>query len=307
MVYAFSPFKFGHEAVIIFFVLSGFVIHLKQSDRNYNLDDFKILAYFKKRVIRIYPTLLISFVLCITLDYFIYLFIHPSFQDIFSKYNLSGFLFNLFLIPDAPIWGHNFPVWSLKHEWFFYLSYPLILLLSSRSYIAAILTITILYLSYLLGFRIPYVGPAAYTLTVWSLGCLLANLYKNNKFTKYVPYLLFLILIYPFLSKSDQYYPISDLVFGLVVMGGLSIIILYKRSLINSILTRFAWLGTFSYSIYLLHSPFLNFYQSVILKYEHTLPYHLWFVLLSIIITIPVIYLIYYFTERLAVSYKRKI
>src|SRR5258708_38324844 len=33
MVYFLSVFKFGHQAVIVFFVLSGFVIHLQQAKR----------------------------------------------------------------------------------------------------------------------------------------------------------------------------------------------------------------------------------------------------------------------------------
>lgn len=307
MVYAFSPFKFGHEAVIIFFVLSGFVIHLKQSDKAYNFENFKVLAYLKKRLIRIYPTLIVSFILCIILDYLLFYFTRISFQDIFSKYSYSSFFFNLFLIPEGAIWGYNFPVWSLKHEWFFYILYPFLLWLLSKNYLLPLLVIATFYISYILGFSIPYIGSAAYTLMVWSLGCILASLYKRNKLIKYVTCLLLLSLIYPFINKSDQYYPLSDLVFGLIVMGALSAVISCKQRLINSILTKFAWLGTFSYSIYLLHSPFLNFYQGLILNYQHTLPYHLWFVLLSIIITIPVIYIIYYFTERIAINYKRKI
>lgn len=307
MVYAFSPFKFGHEAVIIFFVLSGFVIHLKQSDKNYNFENFKVLTYLKKRVIRIYPTLIISFLLCIMLDYLSFFFIQISFQDIFSKYSSSSFFFNLFLIPEAPIWGYNFPIWSLKHEWFFYLLYPLLLWLSNKHTSFSILVVTGLFASYGLGIRIPYVGTAAYTLMVWSLGCILAFIYKNTNQIKWLPCLLILSFIYPYIPESNQYYILMDLVFGLIVMGVLSIIILYRQNIVSSILTRFTWLGTFSYSIYLLHSPFLNFYQTLILNYKHALPYHLWFVFLSIIITIPIIYVIYYCTERIAINYKRKI
>ncbi|MCZ4221793.1 acyltransferase family protein [Pedobacter rhodius] len=309
MVYAFSSFKFGHEAVIIFFVLSGFVIHLKQSDKNYNFEHFNVFTYFKKRVIRIYPTLIVSFILVIILDYFAWLFTQTNFQEIFSKYSYNSFFFNLFLIPDATIWGYNFPVWSLKHEWFFYILYPFLLWLAKRHYVLALLIIIGLYTSYAFGFSIPYIGTAAYTLTVWSLGCVLAGIYKNMNSMKWISYLLLLCFVYPFINKSNSYYPLSDAIFGLIVVGSLSIIIAYKNSPVNGFLKKFAWLGAFSYSIYLLHAPFLNFYQTLILNYRqsHALPYHLWFVLLSIMVTIPIIYLIYYFTERIALNYNRKI
>jgi peptidoglycan/LPS O-acetylase OafA/YrhL len=309
LVYFFSLFKFGHEAVIVFFVLSGFVIHLKQADRNYNFTNFKTVEYFKKRMLRIYPTLIVSFMVCIVLDYFSYLLTNTSLLAAFAKYSYSSFFYNLFLIPDAPIWGDNFPIWSLKHEWFFYMLYPLLLWLSNKHIGLSILLIIGLYASYALGFRIPYIGTAAYTLLVWSFGCLLAYLYKNNNKIKWIPYFLVLSFIYPSINKSYQYYPLLDLTFGLIMMGLLSIIILNKTPIVNKILKNFAWLGSFSYSIYLLHSPFLNLYQTIILNHQpnHKLPYHLWFVILSIVITLPIIYLIYYYTERFAINYKQKI
>lgn len=309
MVYLFSIFKFGHEAVIIFFVLSGFVIHLKQADANYDFSNFKIFLYLKKRLIRIYPTLLVSFLLCIILDYVAHLIVNEDLSSLFSKYHYKDFFFNLFLIPDAPIWGENFPIWSLKHEWFFYMLYPLLLWISKKNLAVAFIIVLGLYISFAFGFRIPYIGAASYTLLVWGLGCLLAGLYKNGHAIKYIPYLLVLCLVYPFINRSEQYYPLMDLLFGLIVMAFLSTVILYKNNITAVFLQRFAWLGTFSYSIYLLHSPFLSLYQKVLLNQQanHNLPYHFWFVLLSIVVTLPIIYLIYYFTERVAINYKRKI
>lgn len=309
MTYFFGLFKFGHEAVIIFFVLSGFVIHLKQSHKGYNLEDFKFIYYLKKRIIRIYPTLLASFLLCIVLDYVGYLLTKESFFSIFGKYNYSSFFYNFFLIPEAPIWGNNFPVWSLRHEWFFYILYPFLLWLTSKHFSISLFIITGLYISYVSGFVIPYIGSASYTLMIWSLGCILASFYTNNTSIKWIPYLLSIFFIYPFINNSEESRPFSDFVFGLIVMGGLAVIVLNRGGMINNILKKSAWLGTFSYSIYLLHSPFLNLYQKLILNYlpNRSLPYHLWYVLLSVIVTLPVIYLIYYYTERIAINYKQKI
>lgn len=58
MVYFFSVFRFGHEAVIIFFVLSGFVIHLKYADPNYQITDFKLVEYLKKKSNKNIPNLI---------------------------------------------------------------------------------------------------------------------------------------------------------------------------------------------------------------------------------------------------------
>ena len=309
LVYFFGLFKFGHEAVIIFFVLSGFVIHLKQANIDYNFQNFKTITYIKKRVIRIYPTLLVSFLLCVLVDFLFYKFT-PSSLEIFSKYTLSSFLYNLFLIPDAPIWGHNFPVWSLKHEWFFYMMYPFLLWLSHKNLFFPLIVALGLYSTYFLGFNIPLVGPAAYTLLVWFLGSLLALAYKNSHtLLKYIPYLLLFCFLYPFLNRSVDNYPVLDLCFGLITMGFLALIILEKIPVINHLLLQVTWIGTFSYSLYLLHLPLLNLFKAIIInsEYDGGAPYHLWYVILAILVITPIIYLIYYLTERLAINYKKKI
>ncbi|WP_343523813.1 acyltransferase [Pedobacter sp.] len=309
MVYVFGLFKFGHEAVIVFFVLSGFVIHLKQADKNYSFQNFKVISYLKKRVIRIYPTLLVSFLVCVLTDLLIYRFATND-LTIFSKYTLSNFLYNVFLIPEAPIWGNNFPVWSLKHEWFFYLLYPLLLWSYQRYKPLPIFISFVLFFAYLLHLRIPFIGAAAYTLSIWLLGVILASLYKKDlTLINYIHYLIGLGFVYLLIDRENSdYYPFLDLCFGLIATGVLALIIKNKLPLVNKFLVAVSGLGAFSYSLYLLHFPILNLFKEIALRYtsNHQLPYHLWGVLLAIIITMPLIYAIYYCTERVAINYKKK-
>ena len=68
-IYGF-PFRFGQEAVMVFFILSGFVIHYSLC--NNTSENFKI--YFFKRTKRIYPI----YILALILSYIIY------------RYNLKG-------------------------------------------------------------------------------------------------------------------------------------------------------------------------------------------------------------------------
>src|SRR6516164_10849165 len=60
IVHLLSAFRWGHEAVIFFFVLSGFVIHLRYAAglANGSRDRFDFWPYFVRRARRLYPPLL---------------------------------------------------------------------------------------------------------------------------------------------------------------------------------------------------------------------------------------------------------
>src|SRR3982751_2834530 len=63
LIYLLSLFIYGHQAVIFFFILSGFVIHVKYSQNlasNYTRFDLK--DYFKRRFKRIYPPLIFALI-----------------------------------------------------------------------------------------------------------------------------------------------------------------------------------------------------------------------------------------------------
>ncbi|ARV61233.1 hypothetical protein BZZ01_23800 [Nostocales cyanobacterium HT-58-2] len=113
-------FRFGQEAVMLFFLLSGFVIYY--SSNKYQIKSFK--NYFIRRIRRIYPlficTLFLSYVFAsLTAGNFI----------LIDKFNLIG---NLLMLQDFStgkpgIWFNpfleNLPLWSLSYEWWFYMMF----------------------------------------------------------------------------------------------------------------------------------------------------------------------------------------
>lgn len=309
MVYFFSLFKFGHEAVIVFFVLSGFVIHLKQTKPSYSYPNFNWKNYFKKRLIRIYPPFLASMILCVLRDYVLTLIDSVEFAGIFDKYTINSLINNLLLIPGTEPWGYNYPSWSLKHEWVFYILYPFVLYLNHNNFKITILIILGLYISYLLGYSIPFIGEVAYTFVVWNFGVLIAHYYNKQdfKYFKYFPLFIIITVIYVPTYALFNSYAIKDILFGLIMAGFLSFLLITKNKLVLNSLNKLTWLGAFSYSIYILHYPLLNLYQSLFYYINHTnkLPYHLWHVVIFTLISLPLIYLIYYFTERFAINYKK--
>ena len=113
-------FRFGEEAVILFFLLSGFVINfsfVKSRDKTFR-------TYFFKRATRIYIPLLIVLVL----GYMVECYGAGQVVDAHPK----DLLLNLMMLQDISSlkpnvvvdpYMHNSPLWSLSYEWWFYMLY----------------------------------------------------------------------------------------------------------------------------------------------------------------------------------------
>ncbi len=118
-------FSFGPEAVIAFFLLSGFVI-------SYSCEDLlscrkSLSEYFLNRFIRIYPT----FVFALLITYFLDCFRSGSVLPL----DLKQLLGNLLMTQDLAwmkrgavidTFGSNAPLWSLSYEWWFYIAFGLV-------------------------------------------------------------------------------------------------------------------------------------------------------------------------------------
>ncbi len=121
-------FTAGDIAVGYFFVLSGFIITLayyRPANR------FNFPGYLLARFSRIYPVYLLSFAL--TCLFYI---------EILSKIKLGKVLANIFLyqawFPDYAF-SFNIAAWSLSVEIFFYLVFPILVMLFKRSSIKTVL------------------------------------------------------------------------------------------------------------------------------------------------------------------------
>lgn len=128
-------FAFGQEAVIVFFILSGFTI----SEAFEKKPTQSARAYFAKRFTRIYIPLVFTFLLFyITRSVIAGVAVDPDFKTM---------LMNLAMLQDdqstkpgviAAPYLHNYPLWSLSYEWWFYvLFYPIARYISraTQSYI----------------------------------------------------------------------------------------------------------------------------------------------------------------------------
>jgi peptidoglycan/LPS O-acetylase OafA/YrhL len=118
---------FGRGAVIIFFVISGYLVGGSLLSRSLQSNTFK--RYAVDRLTRLYvvlvPTLLLTWLLA-------YWQCHAGMQC-FSKdtdWSLSTLFGNLMFQQGIRFenWGGNYPLWSLANEFLYYLAFPIILI-----------------------------------------------------------------------------------------------------------------------------------------------------------------------------------
>ena len=115
------PFRFGQEGVLIFFLLSGFVICYSYGGGPAGGHDFG--AYLMKRGRRIYPI----FILSLFLAYAIQCLAAGQFVPV----GMTSLFGNLFMLQDHPEkpgvfllpFADNMPLWSLSYEWWFYMMF----------------------------------------------------------------------------------------------------------------------------------------------------------------------------------------
>jgi len=115
-----NVFRFGQEAVILFFLLSGFVINYSwQKSENKTFG-----SYFSKRFFRIYIPLFIVL--------FLGWVVESAKVGVLVDLEIKNLLLNIFMLQDVGAlkpnvivepYMHNNPLWSLSYEWWFYMMY----------------------------------------------------------------------------------------------------------------------------------------------------------------------------------------
>ncbi len=101
----------GDAAVVLFFILSGFVLSYKlRFDFNENSTSSVFIGFFIKRFLRLYPPLLISVLGMILVLFFVFYYFSIPMSDFYFSY--ASFWRNILLIsPDV-----NGPTWTIIVE-----------------------------------------------------------------------------------------------------------------------------------------------------------------------------------------------
>jgi len=327
LMYLLSAFVFGHEAVILFFVLSGFVIHLRYADQlkqHGAQATFDWLPFVGRRARRLYPPFLFAMLLTLLLDTLGRTLGYPIYnqQTIYPLINSN--ITSIFDVPTglatlafvgkiyAQDWGWNGPFWSLTYEWWFYMTYPLCWWLSKRSIGLATGVIAVAYaLSYVIAYP-PLLGIVQLTssaLLIWWFGALLADVYTgriNLRFAWIAPLILFVPLALVsgrFLPDTSARPQIQDLLWGFGFTGVLALCCAWQVH--GRSLRWLEWLkplGDFSYTLYVTHFPILVFLSGFLMAQSPRLPRDFGWVAVGIGVCLAFAYVAYRLIEQPALQ-----
>jgi len=264
---------FGHQAVIIFFILSGFLVGggVLARGKNFSWSD-----YFPARLTRLWLVLIPALVFTAICDYLTLNTLPNAFDGVLSSLWNSGpsspegfgwkvFLANgLFLQTiEVPVFGSNGPLWSLANEFWYYILFPLIACGLSFTGTAGLLKRGfLLLLALCIAFWLPREIINYFLIWVMGVACfLLIRKYPvriNRKLTFVAIIIFFLSLVSTkFFHGSDHSAIVSDIIVGLCFSMVLICLNGYQvpwrsQALLSAVIKK---VSEFSYSLYLFHFP----------------------------------------------------
>ena len=267
---------FSHESVIVFFVLSGFLITGSIVNAR-KKESFSVLNYGLDRLVRLWIVLIPGLVLTLVIDR---LGIHwfgtnPAYLgtiqytgniDVAANLNAPTFFGNIFFLQGIRVntFGSNTPLWSLTNEFWYYVLFPAIYFLFylKKIWIRVSLSILTITIFFLIG-----QGILLYFL-VWLIGS--ALFFVKENFPAPSVRLKQILLVAGIIAFGIYFYElrisgpldwVKDILSGLIT-AVLCFVGLYsdmRSKLISRIVSFFSGM---SYSLYVIHLPLALFLSS---------------------------------------------
>jgi peptidoglycan/LPS O-acetylase OafA/YrhL len=312
-----SVFKFGHEMVLFFFVLSGFVIHLKYALQLGKGPDtnFSFGSYFMKRFRRIMPPYLFAILLTFICDsivahYQFSIYTHTTplplvNQNITFYHSWASFIGNIFFLQDSyvPVFGSNGSVWSLKYEWYFYMLYPVLLYFNKRFPQLTIAGVAGIFLLYVAGFHTGFVlfDQVVACVFSWWMGAYIADIYTERvQVSRWLIYpLIAIVPMIPLIHTSGIAPLIKDQIVAFGFSGLLLLLLDYRSKRAVRGFGRLKWLGDCSYTLYLIHAPLLILANGIVLHITHNvMPKGFLIVWLAVAFVVLLAYALHFILEK---------
>ncbi|MEC2445370.1 acyltransferase, partial [Bacillus cereus] len=266
-------FSSGNESVIIFFVLSGFVLY-ESIQKNYS----SYGSYLLKRICRIYipyiVAIIIAIVCQITISEYGISYLSEWFNRSWTIKSSSSLIAqHILLVGKYNTDAYNGVIWSLVHEMRISIIFPLILMICLRKTLRcsllllfsfSICSVVILFL-FRSGLTLTSYALTLHYTVLFLLGALVAK-YKNNLIVFYsnctkntkIAWFLFAILLFMYEGLIGEIKVLNNFIFRdyvVAISACLFVILSLSISTLSSLLHNkyLLYLGKISYSLYLYH------------------------------------------------------
>lgn len=308
---------FGHQAVMVFFVLSGFFI-TKSAIEDDARDRFGWRTYLIKRLSRLWIVLIPCLLLTALCDQIGRHYSASGFYEgkLYALYNsmspggesldVGTFIGNVLFLQTirTPVFGSNGPLWSLANEWWYYIIFLFVfLLIRKQSGSFAVQMVRLLGLALICVFVGPYILiPGA----IWLLGSLSFFAYRRGYLKRALQTLwvrLAAAIVFGlalWFSKSSFG---SDIAKDYAVGAGATLVVLALAASegVGHLYAKLSKLmAESSYTLYLAHFPFIAVVVNVVLlnrKFDANIAGYAMFLLVGCL-TLIYCYGVYWLFER---------
>lgn len=310
-----ASLRYGHEAVMVFFVLSGFFIHLRVSQqlaKNLHFE-FNVTNFFQRRSYRLIPPYLFALALTVFVD-LLGRYLYPTLYngltgDSLLDYNFQRKQFSvasvlpaLLMLPSSlgEDFGSNGPLWSLSFEVVYYLLYPIWLNLRKLGALPAYFIGIALTISAGSFINVGFASQVLLHYPIWLCGAAIAELLLTKRLPKLNIVINTLILLIAFLCI--QFISTMPLLISFYALFGSIVVTMVLRLPLpitnNKVHKFFENIGIESYSIYICHFPIVTFISAWYIEIFNSRPMHGWLAVFGTLLTLLITHICFKACER---------
>lgn len=273
----------GHQAVVIFFVLSGYLVGGSVL-RSLRQKQWQWRSYLLHRIVRLWIVLLPGLLLCFLWDSIglrshrlLYRGIIPNYEtgDIFKLHTVKAFFGNLFFLQPmlVPTYGSDGSLWSLSYEFWYYLLFPLGLIAFRREFswrTRCICFASFLTAAWFVRTHILSMFP------LWLLGVVLAIVPapRAGTIARWTTAIVYVSLVFFFSRKALLPLLVQDYIFAIISAIFLWIMLSARKETDKAgYFTRGSReLSRFSYTLYVVHQPVVLLAASFLIGTQRWFP-----------------------------------
>ncbi len=272
---------FGHQSVVVFFVLSGFLITFS----TFRDKSIPYLRFMALRLARLWIVLVPALCLTFLFDsagrmHDINDFYSGALNDkyafnVSNEFSYFSFLSNLFYLQGlaSDVFGTNSPLWSLSYEFWYYFLFPFICYFfislkggyykkSASFFLLIMFFVVVLYI---------FNQKMIYMYFIWLLGSLVCYIYSYKKliYNRLISYPIIILLFFLIVTGYSRLSHASELVIDYVFSISFSLLLLCAigRNINNKHLSWFSKRSSqISYALYLTHFPLLSLLSTFLLQ-----------------------------------------